>query len=321
MISRRDLLLGAATAAAAFATRPRSVSATASQPKTSVAFDVPPGACDCHTHVFGEPTLFPFAAGRTYTPEPASVSELRALHRALRTTRVVIVQPSVYGTDNACTLDALKQIGPAARGVAVIDERTPESTLDAMAQAGVRGIRVNLLTAGVIDPGAARQRFQFAADRAKRRRWHVQIYASVGVIDAIKDVLHASPVPVVFDHFGGIQAGRGVQQNGFSTVVSLVRSGKAYVKMSAPYLASTQQPGYEDVAPFARALVEANPRYLLWATNWPHPSAAGTRPVAEISPLRTVDDGQVFNLFPAWVPDAAQRRMILVENPARLYGF
>jgi predicted TIM-barrel fold metal-dependent hydrolase len=321
MISRRNVLIRAATAALACTTRAMSVLAVASQPETPVAWDVPPGTTDCHVHIFGDPSRFPFAQGRTYTPESASIPALRAVHRVLHTSRVVVVQPSVYGTDNACTLDALRQLGSSARGVAVIDDKTSESTLDEMTRAGVRGIRLNLQTAGVTDPAIARQRFQAAVERVKGRNWHVQMFANVKLIDGIEDLVMASPVPVVFDHFGGAQASLGVKQAGFAALLNLVRSERAYVKMSAPYQASTQAPNYPDVAPLAQALVAANPKYLLWATNWPHPDATSRRPLTEISPLRRVNDGVVFNQFPTWVPDRAQRRMILVENPARLYGF
>jgi len=323
MISRRDALIGVAAGLAVFARRAASLLASASQPKTPVDFDVPPGACDCHTHIFGDPARFHFATGRTYTPESASVEELRALHRALHTSRVVIVQPSVYGTDNACTLDAVKQLGSGARGVAVIDDQTPESVLDEMSRAGVRGVRLNLETVGVIDPAAARQRFQRAVERIRSRNWHVQIYTRLNVIEGIKDLVAESPVPVVFDHFGGAQAALGVTQPGFAALLNLVRSGKAYVKVSAPYLSSTKAPEYADVAPLAQALLAANPERLLWATNWPHPnsSPARGRQASDIAPLRQVDDGRLFNQFALWVPDRAQRNRILVDNPARLYGF
>jgi len=275
MISRRHLLIGAAAAgAAAFTGRAPLVLAKASQPATPVNFDVPPGACDCHTHIFGDSARFPFTPARTYTPEPASVDEVRALHRALHTSRVVIVQPSVYGTDNGCTLDAIGKIGPGARGVAVIDEHTPESTLDDMNRAGIRGIRLNLETGGVTDPAAARQRFERAVERIRGRNWHIQIFTRLSVIQGISDLVMHAAVPVVFDHFGGAQAPLGTEQAGFAALVNLVRAGKAYVKISAPYLASTQAPDYPDVVPFARALLAANPERLLWATNWPHPDSA-----------------------------------------------
>jgi predicted TIM-barrel fold metal-dependent hydrolase len=317
------MLMGAAAAgAAAFIGRRASAFAKASQPATPVSFDVPPGACDCHTHIFGDPARYPFAPDRTYTPEPASIAEIRALHRALHTSRVVIVQPSVYGTDNACTLDALRQLGSSARGVAVIDDNTTDSTLDAMARAGIRGIRLNLETAGVTDPAVARQRFQRAAARMKGSGWHIQIYTRLSVIEAISDLVANAPVPVVFDHFGQAQASLGIEQSGFPALLNLVRSGKAYVKISGPYYASSLAPDYSDVAPLARALLAANPERLIWGTNWPHPGArVPGRAVTDVSPLRQIDDGRVFNLLPTWVPDAAQRKTILVDNPARLYGF
>src|SRR5262245_47001262 len=132
MISRRHLLVGTPAAALAGFTRPAAFAASPSRPATAVNFDVPSGACDCHTHIFGDSTRFPFAPERTYTPESASLDQLRAVHRALHTSRVVIVQPSVYGTDNACTLDAIRSLGSGARGVAVIDDDTSEARLDEM---------------------------------------------------------------------------------------------------------------------------------------------------------------------------------------------
>lgn len=313
LITRRDVLLAAASG---FVVKP-------SQPTTRVTFEIPRGACDCHTHIFGDPSRFPFTPARTYTPEPASAAELRSLHKALGISRVVIVQPSVYGTDNACTLDAITQLGPAARGVAVIDDATPDSKLDEMHRRGMRGIRLNLETGGISDPAAARQRFQRAVERVRGRDWHIQIFTRLGVIEAISDLVQAAAVPVVFDHFGGAQAARGVDQPGFASLVNLVRSGKAYVKISAPYLSSTLAPDYADVVPLAKALIAANAAQVLWGTNWPHPDSAqvpGRKPT-DIAPLRSVDDGQVLNLLPQWVPDAGTRRRILADNPARLYAF
>src|SRR3954466_271511 len=132
MLSRRNLLKAWLAGAAALPWRPPAAFASASQPATPVRFGVPPGACDCHTHVFGDPRRFPYAAARTYTPEPASVDEMRAFHRALHMDRVVVVQPSVYGTDNRCTLDAIRVLGPRAKGVAVIDEQIDDAALDAL---------------------------------------------------------------------------------------------------------------------------------------------------------------------------------------------
>jgi len=292
--------------------------AKASQPATEVNFDVPAGACDCHTHIHGDPEKFPFFPGRVYTPETALPEEMAALHKALRLRRVVIVTPSVYGTDNSATLWGMKARGADARGVAVIDDKTPESELDAMGRAGVRGIRLNLATGGTNDPAVGRRRFQAAAERVKSRSWHVQMNTSLAMISAIKDLVAASPVPVVFDHFGGAKEDLGPQQSGFADLVELVRSGKAYVKIS---VTAGPRPDYAGFAPLAKALIAANSDRILWGTNWPHPNSSSGRRPTELTPLFQVDDGLVLNLLPVWAPDAGIRKKILVDNPARLYAF
>jgi predicted TIM-barrel fold metal-dependent hydrolase len=284
---------------------------------------VPSGACDCHVHVFGDPKKYPFFANRTYTPEMASVAELRQLLSALRLERVVIVQPSVYGTDNSCTIDGMRELGDRARGVAVIDEKTTDAQLDAMGKAGIRGIRLNLATAGISDPTVARQRFENAIARVRNRGWHIQFNTQLAVIEALSPQFLSSPVPLVIDHFGGAVAARGVEQPGFGALVNLVKSGRAYVKISGSADSVSTQPDLADVAPLARALVSANPQRILWGTNWPHPGStavAGRKPTDLALHVQT-DDGKVLNLLPVWVSDAATRRLILTENPARLYGW
>src|SRR4030081_2050158 len=158
MLTRRGILL--ASIATGIAMPNRTVFATAAQPSTPVNFDIPAGACDCHTHIHGDPAKFPFFAGRVYTPELASPEEMTALHKALRMERVVIVTPSIYGPDNSFTLFGMKARGATARGVAVIDDKTPDADLDAMNQAGIRGIRLNLATGGTSDPNVGRARLQ-----------------------------------------------------------------------------------------------------------------------------------------------------------------
>lgn len=315
--------MGAAAGAALIARRTLGVAAAASQPRTPVQFDVPAGACDCHTHVFGEPARYSLAADRVYTPEPASIEEMRALHRALHMDRVVIVQPSTYGTDNACTLDAVRQLGSRARAVAVIDDKMSVAALETMHAAGVRGIRINLATSGQSDPAAARHRLQTAIEQLRGRPWHIQMYTTLPVIEAIRDQVAASPIPIVFDHFGGAQAATGTGQPGFDALVRLVRSGKAYVKISGAYRSSSAPPDYADVAPLAKALIAANPRRILWGSDWPHPdsSIVAGRKATDIAPLLQIDDGRVLNQLAVWAPDAAQRKLILVDSPASLYGY
>src|SRR3981081_291978 len=157
MIARRDFLTGAA---AGFLLAPRLANAKASQPATPVNFDVPAGACDCHTHIHGDPATVPWFPGRTYTPEMAVPEEMTALHKAIKMQRVVIVTPSVYGPDNSATILGMKARGNDARGVAVIDDKPTDSDLDAFDKAGIRGIRINLATSGVTDPSIGRTRLQ-----------------------------------------------------------------------------------------------------------------------------------------------------------------
>jgi predicted TIM-barrel fold metal-dependent hydrolase len=316
--TRREALI----AVGALALR-RQAFAKASQPSTPVNFAIPSNACDTHTHIFGDPAKFPLFSGRRYTPEPALPDEMAALHRALHLQRVVIVTPSIYGTDNSATIYGMKAYGPGARGIAVIGDKTSEADLDMMARAGFKGIRINLTTVGQDDGAIARTRFQAAVERVKSRRWHIQMYVSPAVIAAIKDLVMASPVPVVFDHFGGIDTAHGLTQPGFPDLIDLVRSGKAYVKISGAYRASMKAPDYPDLAPFAKALIAANADRIVWGTDWPHPNSDPPpgRAATELNPVYQIDDGRLLNLLPVWAPDAATRKKILVDNPARLYEY
>ena len=315
MLTRRELLFGAAVAAG--------FRIQGAPPSRGVSFLMPAGATDCHAHIFGDAKAFPMFAGRTYTPEAASVPEVLALHRALSIERVVFIQPSVYGTDNSCLLAAIRLVGSHARGIGVIDEKTPDADVDEMFRIGVRGIRINLETVGQSDPALARERFDAAVKRIGARRLHIQMFTRPSVIAAIHDAVAASPVTVVFDHFGGAQAAGGTTQPGFDALVSLVQSGKAYVKLSAPYRGSTQAPDYADMAPLAKALIAANPQRILWGSDWPHAdtSAEARNPETGLSSRLKIDDVAVLNQLAGWLPTIPQRRVVLVENPARLYGW
>lgn len=291
--------------------------------QTRINFAIPPGACDCHTHIFGDPKQFPFSPARGYTPQPALPQAMKALHASLHMDRVVIVTPSVYGTDNAATLYGIREIGKGARGIAVIDDKTTDRDLETMQAGGVRGIRLNLATAGITDPAQGRERFHRAAARMRSRGWHIQIFANLGVISGMRELVMDSPVPVVFDHFGGAKAALGVSQPGFAELLELVRSGRAYVKISGAYRASDKGPEYADAAPLAKALIAANADRIIWGTDWPHPDSpgpAGRKPTEVSAPL-PIDDARLLNQLPVWAPDAQVRKKILVDNPARLYGF
>ena len=321
-VSRRELLIGGVAAALCERGATRAFAAAA-QPGTPVSFKVPRDACDCHTHVFCDPQRFPFWSGRTYTPETATVNETHALHHALHVERIVIVNSLVYGTDNSCMVDALRQLGHRARGIALIDDHTSDAQLDALTHAGVRGIRLNFVDLGVPDAAFVRQRFQAAVKRLAGRDWHIQIYSGLSVVEALQDDVMAAPLPIVFDHFAGARASLGVSQTGFSVLLKLIRSGKAYVKISAAYRVSDHPPDYPDVTPLAQALIAANPQRVLWGTDWPHPDSSrrAGRSAFDIAPLLQIDDGRLFNQLPLWAPNENVRRTILVENAARLYGF
>jgi len=319
MLTRRRMLASAAaTVAALVAMRRSAARAAAPTVRTAVDFDIPRSACDCHVHIF-DPERFPYATERVYTPPTASVADLRDLQSALHFERVVIVQPSVYGTDNSCTLDAIRQLGARARGVAVIDASTSAASLDAMAKAGVRGVRLNFETAGESDPAAIKRGIAAVAEQVRSRSWHIQFNTSLPVIAALRDDFAALPFPVVFDHFARAKAALGPSQPGFDALLALVKSGRAYVKISAAYRTSDKAPDFPDTLPLAQALIAANPERIVWGSNWPHPGRGTSR--TAIAPPYPSDDGLLINQLPKWAPDPATRRKILVDNPARLYGF
>lgn len=291
---------------------------------TQPSFAVPAGATDCHVHVFGPGETFPWSPSRVYTPGDASVESLLAHQAALNLSRVVVVHPSPYGTDNACTLDALRRLGPRARGVAVIDPATiTDAELVAMQDVGIRGCRANLQTGGVSDPHACWDILRHLRDRISPLGWHVQVFTSLAIIEALHDRLMDFGVMLVVDHFGGAKSALGIGQPGFAALVSLAAKGQAYVKLSAAYRVSAQ-PDAADVLPLAQALIKANPDRMLWGSDWPHPGGAKREGALrdEIEPFHAVDDGAALNRLVSWAGgDATMLRRILVDNPARLYGF
>lgn len=293
-----------------------------SQPRVKVRFDMPDGACDTHVHIVGAKDRYPFVARRAYTPPEASVDQMRSLHRSLNIDRVVIVQPSFYGTDNTCTMDAVTALGRSARAIVVIDEKTPEAELESMRRNGACGVRLNLATAGVTDPAASGRFLRAAVERIRPHGWHVQLNTEPKIIAALKKEFDNLPVMMVFDHFGGADAARGLKDPGFDALVDLVKSGKAYAKISATNIFMTTPPHFAGYADMAKALIAANPDRILWGSNWPHP---GARPpghdIGQLLPWRDIDDAAVLNLLAVWEPDAAVRKKILVDNPARLFGF
>jgi len=324
MLSRREMLLTLATGAVALHRRATGAQIPVSRTgRTPVNFPVPRNACDCHVHVFGDATRFPMSPERGYTPPPAPVEDVREHVRALHMTRVVIVSASVYGTNNDCALDAISQLGSRARGVANVALDATDAELERLRRGGIRGFRLNFEQQGTTDPAVAVERFRLASKRATAMGWHLQVNTRLPVVEAMEEHVLAGPATVVFDHFAQADAARGVEQSGFASLVRLLRSGKAYVKVSGAYRVSTQSPDYADVAPLAQALIAANPQRVLWGSDWPHPDGARRpgRAPTDLAPPLPVDDGRVLNQLAVWAPDLATRNTILVDNPARLYGF
>ena len=324
MLTRRRLLTAASAIGALSVPMASSmrVSAVGPKPKTTVAFEVPRGACDAHVHIIGEPAQFPMSPERDYTPPPATANELFEVLKALKIDRVVIVTPTIYGADNSATLAAIEQLGrDRARGVALVNETDSFETLDSMMGTGIVGIRLFLSSEGGVDLSASAERLKTAIGIAKRLGWHLDISTPPDVIAALAAQLALSPVPLVLDYFGWVAGG--VRQPGFDAVLSLVKSGHAYVKLAEPYRLSKKAPDYQDLVPVVRALLAANPDRLLWGSGWPHVDSSNVagRANTDLAPDLPVDAGHLLNLFARWVPDAEIRRKILVENPARLYKF
>lgn len=262
----------------------------------------PPLACDCHIHVFGPYARYPLDAARKYTPDEALLEDYVNVAAALGTGRVVLVQPSVYGVDNSCQRDAIRELGERARGIAVIHDSVSEAQLSALNGAGFVGARLNFMRAGELES------LERVAARVKDFGWHIQLHLPASMIPEIADRLLTLPTDFVIDHFGRVDAWQGVAQPAFQALLKLLDSGRCWVKLSAPYRMDGAP--YHKVAPFARELVKRNPERMVWGTDWPHPDVA----VVPEAP------GLLATMFD-WVPDAATRNRILVDNPAKLYRF
>lgn len=281
-------------------------------------------ACDCHVHVF-DPERFPYAPERSYSPGKTDVTALTSFLNAMALERVVLVQPSVYGADNRCLLDALSVLGPArARGVAVIDPATssPEQVCRLRA-AGIRGLRVNLEAKGVRRGEALTTAVESVAPLAAAGDMFVQIYADLPTIAASSETLAALPVPVVLDHFAGAKAELGLQQTGFAALRRLVDTGKTWIKLSAPYRVS-HDAGYRDCESLARELLHIRPDRMIWASDWPHTGGGKTRlerAAGEVEPFREIDNALVLDLLSRWAGDITTFRKVLSDNPAELFGF
>ncbi|TPG46391.1 2-pyrone-4,6-dicarboxylate hydrolase [Roseomonas nepalensis] len=268
----------------------------------------PPLAADCHHHIYD--ARFPADPRTQLRPPDASPEDYRALARRLGTQRSVLVTPSTYGTDNRLHLQAMRELGPErTRMVAVVDTSVADADLKAMQEAGVRGIRFNLVQAGV----TTIEMLEPLAVRVAPLGWHVQVHMLADQIAENEALFARLPAPVVFDHLGRVPMEKGVEHPGYIAVRRLLDRGRAWVKLSGAYMDTKVGPAgrWSDTVPVARGYATGAPERCVWASDWPHVTEPAEKP----------DDAALFDLLAEWVPDEAARKRVLVDNPAALYGF
>jgi D-galactarolactone isomerase len=266
-------------------------------------FDVPPGACDCHVHIY-EPD-YPLAPTATFTPPPAPVQAYQAVQKSLGLARVIVVQPTGYGFDNRCTLAALAHLGSSARGVAVVDASVGEDTLAQMHAAGIRGVRFMMLAGGVLPW----DRLEPVAARIQPLGWHINLQIDGAEFPQHEERLARLPVPLVIDHNGKFLTPPEISSRAFRSLRALLDRGRSWIKLSAPYETSrTGPPAYADVSALARELAHGYPDRCLWASNWPHPGHAPAPREADL-----------LALLRDWAPDEGAFQRILSDNPRQLY--
>lgn len=282
----------------------------------AVAFALPRGACDSHAHVFGPYARFALADDRSYTPDEAPAEAFLAHLDRLGLARGVLVTASASGTDNAVVLDALRRHPDRLRGVAVPSPATTDDDLDRWHDAGVRGVRVNLFQReghAVYRNGVGLDVLEALAPRLARRGWHAQVWIHAPDLPALGDRLLRLGLPLVIDHMGRMATARGVDDPGFRHLCRMLERGEAWAKMSGADRNTEGGQDHADVDPFARALLQANLQRVVWGSDWPH--------INYYDPAQVPDDGALLNLLARWLPDAADRQRVLVDNPAALYGF
>ena len=265
----------------------------------------PANACDCHMHIYD--AKYPADPKATLKPADALVADYKLLQKRIGTSRNVVVTPSTYGTDNRVTLDAIAQIGPTARGVAVVDATVTDAELKRLNGLGIRGIRFNLVQAGA----TSAEMIEPLSRRVNDLGWHIQIHMKGEQIAGIEDLLLRVPSPIVFDHLGRLAQPNALDNPGFKTISKLIDKGRTWVKLSGAYQdTKVGPPTYSDTVAVARAYIKAAPERMVWASDWPHPTEKD-KP----------DDAVLFDLLAEWAPEEAMRTRILVQNPATLYGF
>ncbi|SDF60931.1 amidohydrolase family protein [Sporomusa acidovorans] len=325
-MDRRTFLKGAGLTLVGLSTfNYNSVLAAVKSPEASVAGDlqvpfsagrkrptikVTANACDCHHHIY-DPIRFPYVPQDMRNQPPATVDAYRLLQKRLGLTRNVIVNPSAYGTDNRCTLDALKQLGSNARAVVVVDPQITNNDLEKMHRLGVRGIRLNIARGGIKDSNT----ILALSSRVNELGWHIQFWMNADDTVNMEELLMKLSSPLVFDHRGHLPQPAGINHPAFKVICKLIDKGNTWVKLSGLYQDSKiGDPTYADAVEVGRAYVQYAPQRMVWGTDWPHPNVFSER-------WPWPDDANMLDLLAVQAPNEVVRNRILVENPATLYGF
>lgn len=274
---------------------------------------LPEGSTDCHCHVFADPVKYPQVPGRSYTPPLVPLSAYLHMCETVGITRTVQVNASVYGFDNTLTLDIIASLGQhRARGVAGVPADIDTVALERLHAGGMRGARLSTRVKGY----GGTEFLDVIARKIAPLGWHLQMHVGKSAeLAQLEAQLMQIPAPIVFDHLGCVRGGEGVQSVGFQALLRILKNrDDCWVKISSWYHRSDSGgPDYADMKPFAQAVVDARPDRALFGTNWPHPN--------HYAPTVSPNDGDLVDKFCEWVPDAALRKRILVDNPAQLYGF
>jgi predicted TIM-barrel fold metal-dependent hydrolase len=272
-------------------------------------FTPPPLACDAHCHIFGPGSKFPYAKEAAYEPPDSPFEALQKLHSILGIQRAVIVHASCHGSDMRATLDGIARSKGAYRGTAIIDEKYTEKDFQRMHDGGIRAVRFNFVKHLGGRPDMAF--FNRTVERVKAMGWHLILHLDATDLVEFQDLFKRIPVPMVIDHMGRVKAAGGLGQEPFRILLSSLKNENIWVKVCGAERVSSMGPPFTDAVPFAQALIAAAPDRILWGTDWPHPNVGAHMP----------NDGDLVDLFAQMAPDPAVQRRILVENPARLYGF
>ena len=275
---------------------------------------LPPGACDCHAHICGPATTYPYGAERIYTPPDATIESYRHLLAVLGVGRAVLIQPSVYGIDNRAMLAALQAAGPGFRGVAVVEPAILARDVEALHRAGIRGVRLNLVDRREGRNAVPVEMVRALADRIAPFGWHIEFLVNLDEAPGFAAAVAGLPVPIVLGHLGYPRAGARawIKAPAFEDLLALLAGGRCWVKLTGPYrISAAADLPYEDVDAAAARLAQAAPGRLIWGSDWPHVMMKKPMP----------NDGALCDLLAHWIPDAKTRTRVLVENPMELYGF